>query len=127
VKLRTPFAPIVPGEIDDFAFDHTPDMGNSTLTSATWTCAFAPRGHDPAPQSRILATRMATRINVRSPIDGTLQMRSGYFTIATVGNVPASAAGGTYTLEVQVDVTDPDGHVRELDLSADIPCQAMAS
>ena len=56
MRLATPFDPIEIGEIDNFAFDFTADMGAATMVSTSWTCVLAPfqTATDPAPQSRIL-------------------------------------------------------------------------
>jgi hypothetical protein len=123
VKLTSRFDPISPGEVDDFSFDFTADMGGSELTSAAWTVSFTPQGGDHDAQSRLLGSRVATRIYTRSVEDGSLTLRSGFFAIATIGDLPQSAVGGTYTLEALATVTDQDGGVRYLELSADLPCQ----
>src|SRR5271166_5501638 len=73
MRLATPFDPIEIGEIDDFAFDFTADMGAATLVSTSWTCALAPfqTATDPAPQSRVLSVSTQTAIQLRAPADGT--------------------------------------------------------
>jgi hypothetical protein len=124
VKLTTRFDPIAPGEKDDFAFDFTADMGSAELTSATWTISVSPQRKDHNPQSRLIDSRVATRMYLRSSEDGSLTLRDGFFAIATLGNIPASAVGGTYMLSALATVTDPDGGVRLLNLSVDLPCQA---
>ena len=46
MRLATPFDPIEIGEIDNFAFDFTADMGAATMVSTSWTCASpVPDGH----------------------------------------------------------------------------------
>ncbi len=87
MRLATPFDPIEVGEIDNFAFDFTADMGASSIVSTNWTCALAPyqTATDPTPQSRVLAASARTTIEARSPIDGSLQMRNGFFSVASVG------------------------------------------
>ena len=52
MRLATPFDPIGVGEIDNFAFDFTADMGAATMVSTSWSCALAPfqTATDPVPQ-----------------------------------------------------------------------------
>jgi hypothetical protein len=81
MRLATPFDPIELGEIDNFAFDFTADMGAATMVSTAWTCALAPfqTATDPAPQSRILSVATQTTIQVRARI-------------ASPGNAPETSA-----------------------------------
>ena len=122
MRLATPFDPIEVGEIDNFAFDFTADMGASSIVSTSWTCALAPyqTATDPTPQSRVLAVSARTMIEERSPIDGSLQMRNGFFSVASIGGMPSSAAGGTYILEASAVLDDG----RVLKLNATVLCSA---
>jgi hypothetical protein len=122
MRLATPFDPIEIGEIDNFAFDFTSDLGAATMVSTSWTCALAPyqTATDPTPQSRVLAASAQTTIEVRSPVDGSLQMRNGFFSVASVGGMPSSAAGGTYILEGTAVLDDG----RVLKLNATVLCSA---
>ena len=122
MRLATPFDPIEIGEIDNFAFDFTSDVGAATMVSTSWTCALAPyqTATDPTPQSRVLAASAQTTIEVRSPVDGSLQMRNGFFSVASVGGMPSSAAGGTYILEGTAVLDDG----RVLKLNATVLCSA---
>jgi len=122
MRLATPFDPIEVGEIDNFAFDFTADMGASSIVSTSWTCALAPyqTAIDPTPQSRVLAASARTTIEARSPIDGSLQMRNGFFSVASVGGMPSSAAGGSYILEATAVLDDG----RVLKLNATVLCNA---
>jgi hypothetical protein len=122
MRLATAFDPIEIGEIDNFTFDFTADMGASSIVSTSWTCALAPyqTATDPAPQSRVLATSVQTVIEGRSPIDGSLQTRNGYFSVASIGGMPSSAAGGTYILEATAVLDDG----RVLKLNAAVLCKA---
>jgi hypothetical protein len=122
MRLATPFDPIEIGEIDNFAFDFTSDIGAATMVSTSWTCALAPyqTATDPTPQSRVLAASAQTTIEVRSPVDGSLQMRNGFFSVASVGGMPSSAAGGTYILEGTAVLDDG----RVLKLNATVLCSA---
>ena len=122
MRLATPFDPIEIGEIDNFAFDFTADMGAASIVSTSWTCALAPyqTATDPAPQSRVLAASPRTTIEARSPIDGSLQLRNGFFSVASVGGMPSSAAGGTYILEATAVLDDG----RVLRLNAMVLCSA---
>ena len=123
MRLATPFDPIEIGEIDNFAFDFTSDIGAATMVSTSWTCALAPyqTATDPTPQSRVLAASAQTTIEVRSPVDGSLQMRNGFFSVASVGGMPSSAAGGTYILEGTAVLDDG----RVLKLNATVLCSAL--
>lgn len=121
MRIARPFDPIEVGEIDNFAFDFTADVGATTMVSTSWTCALAPyqTAFDPAPQSRVLAVSVQTAIQLRSPIDDTLQTRAGLFSVATIGQMPASAAGGTYILEATANLSDG----RVLKLNATVLCE----
>lgn len=122
MRIATPFYPIEVGEIDNFAFDFTADVGASSILSTTWTCALAPfqTAIDPAPQSRVLSVSAQTAIQIRSAVDGTLQIRSGAFSVGLIGNMPASAADGTYILEATANLGDG----RVLKLNATVLCKA---
>jgi hypothetical protein len=121
MRLATPFDPIEVGEIDNFAFDFTADMGAATMISTSWTCALAPyeTATDPAPQSRVLSVSTQTAIQVRAATDGSLQTRTGFFSIATVGGMPVTAAGGTYILEASAALSDG----RVLKLNTTVLCK----
>jgi len=121
MRLATPFDPIELGEIDNFAFDFTADMGAATMVSTDWTCALAPfqTATDPMPQSRILSVSTQTTMQVRAATDGSLQMRTGFFSVATIGGMPTTAAGGTYTLEATAVLSDG----RVLKLNSTVLCK----
>jgi hypothetical protein len=123
MRLATPFDPIEVGEIDNFAFDFTADMGAASIASTSWICIPAPyqTATDPAPQSRVLAAWAATAIEVRSPIDGSLQTRSGFFSVASIGGMPSAAEGGTYILEATAVLDDG----RVLKLNATVLCKTL--
>ena len=120
MRLAEAFDPIELGEIDNFAFDFTADMGAATMVSTSWTCALAPfqTATDPAPQSRVLSVSAQTAIQLRTP-DGSLQTRTGFFSVATVGGMPATAAGATYILEASAALSDG----RVLKLNAAVLCK----
>jgi len=105
MRIVTPFDPIEVGEIDNFAFDFTADVGAATIVSTNWTCVLAPyqTAVDPAPQSRVLSASRQTSVQLRSSVDGSLQTRLGSFSVALIGGMPASAAGGTYILEATAE------------------------
>ena len=120
MRIATPFDPIEIGEIDNFVFDFTADVGAATIASTAWTCMLAPyqTAVDPAPQSRVLAVSVQTAIQVCSPVDRSLQIRTGAFSVGSVGGMPISAAGGTYILEATANLSDG----RILKLSATVLC-----
>ena len=121
MRIATPFDPIEIGEIDNFVFDFTADVGAATIASTAWTCTLAPyqTAVDPAPQSRVLAVSVQTAIQVCSPVDRSLQIRTGAFSVGSVGGMPISAAGGTYILEATANLSDG----RILKLNATVPCK----
>jgi hypothetical protein len=125
MRLATAFDPIEIGEIDNFAFDFTADMGAATIVSTSWTCALAPfqTATDPAPQSRVLSVSTHTAIQLRVPTDGSLQTRTGFFSVASIGSMPPSAAGGTYVLEASAVLSDG----RILKLNATVLCKPPGS
>ena len=120
MRLAMAFDPIEVGEVDNFAFDFTADVGAATIASTNWTCALAPyqTETDPAPQTRILSASAQTLIQIRSPLDGSVQNITGFFSVASVGGMPASAIGGTYILEATADLTDG----RSLKLNSTVQC-----
>ena len=81
MRLATPFDPIEVGEIDNFTFDFTADMGAATMVSTNWTCALAPfqTATDPAPQSRVLSvsTRRRSRC-ARQPMGRCKPVRGSF-------------------------------------------------
>lgn len=124
MRLPTPFGPIEPGEVDNFVFDFTADMGSATIVATSWTCRLAPyqTATDPTPQARVLAAAPATVIQLRDPLSGVLQQRSGFFSVATIGGMPQSAAGATYILEATASLSDG----RVLKLNSTVLCTAAA-
>jgi hypothetical protein len=122
MRLVTPFDPIEPGEFDYFAFDFTADVGAATIVATSWSCDLSGFGSasDPAPSQRIISAAPQTEIALRSPLDGTLATKSGFFSVALVGGMPESAAGGTYILEATVTLSDG----RMLKLNASVLCKA---
>ena len=121
MRIATPFDPIEIGEIDNFVFDFSADVGAATIVSTAWTCTLAPyqTAVDPAPQSRVLAVSVQTAIQVWSPVDRSLRIRTGAFSVGSVGGMPISAAGGTYILEAAANLSDG----RILKLSAPVVCK----
>jgi hypothetical protein len=121
MRIAMPFDPIEIGETDNFAFDFTADMGAETILSTVWTCALAPyqTAIDPAPQSRVLSASAQSAITTRSPSDGSLQTRRGWFSVAVIGGMPPSAAGATYILEAAANLSDG----RVLKLNATLQCK----
>jgi hypothetical protein len=121
MRIATPFAPIEVGETDYFAFDFTPDVGSAAIVSTNWTCALSPyeTAIDPTPQSRVLSVSPQTALQTRSPADGSLQTRTGSFSVGLIGGLPASAAGGTYILEATANLSDG----RVLKLNATVQCK----
>ena len=117
----TPFTAIEIGETDYFAFDFTPDVGAATIVSTTWSCALGPyeTAIDPMPQSRILSVSSETVVQTRSPTNGSLQTRTGSFSVGLIGAMPISAAGGTYILEATVNLSDG----RVLKLNSTVQCR----
>jgi len=120
MRLPMPFDPIEVGEVDNFAFDFTADVGAATISSTSWTCTMAPyqTATDPSPQSRVLSTAVATMVQIRSPLSGSLQMKTGFFSVASIGNIPATAVGGTYIIESTAVLSDG----RILKLNSTILC-----
>jgi hypothetical protein len=125
MRIATPFDPIEVGEVDNFAFDFTADVGAASIVSTNWTCVLAPyqTAIDPAPQSRVLSVSPQTSIQLRSSMDGSLQTRLGSFSVALIGGMPVSAAGGTYILEATANLSDS----RVLKLNAMVECRLPGS
>jgi hypothetical protein len=125
MRVATPFDPIEVGEVDYFAFDFTLDVGAATIVSTSWTCALGPyeTAIDPTPQSRVLSASPQTALLVRSPMDGSLQTRTGSFSVGWIGGMPVSAAGGTYILEATAILSDG----RVVKLNATVQCKLPGS
>ncbi len=64
MRLSMAFDPIEVGEIDNFAFDFTADVGAAIIVMTDWICALAPfqTATDPTPQSKILSASAQTMI-----------------------------------------------------------------
>jgi hypothetical protein len=120
MRLAAPFDPIEVGEIDNFAFDFTADVGAATMVSTSWSCSLAPfqTATDPIPQSRVLSVLTQTAIQLRTPTDRSLQTRTGFFSVASIGGMPITAAGGTYILEASAVLSDG----RVLKLNSTVLC-----
>lgn len=120
MRLPAAFDPIEVNEVDNFAFDFTADVGAAMIVATSWTCALAPyqTAIDPTPQSRVRAVSVQTLIQLRSPLDGSLQTRVGFFSVASIGGMPASAIGGTYVLEATANLGDG----RVLKLNSTVLC-----
>jgi hypothetical protein len=114
MRLAMPLDPNEIGKIDAFAFDFTADMGAATMVSTNWTCGVAPfeTATDPVPQSRVLSVSTQTAIQLGTPTDGSLQTRTGFFSVTSDG-MPVTAAGGTDILEASAALSD--GRVLKLD------------
>jgi hypothetical protein len=122
MRLVTPFDPIEVGEYDYFAFDFTADVGAATIVATSWTCqlsAFA-AASDPAPSARIVSAAVQSEIALRSPVDGSLATKSGFFSVALIGGMPPSAAGGAYVLEATAVLSDG----RTLKLNGTVLCKS---
>ena len=123
VVAVAPFPALAPGEFDNFCFDFATDAGAASIASSTWTASFDPGNtvaSDASPQSRVITALAATSIYVRSPINFTLQAWAGQFSVATIGDFPLSAVGGTYHLSAWVSLSD----TRVLVRTASVPCPA---
>jgi hypothetical protein len=119
MRVDRPFDPIRPGEIDNFSFDFTPDIGTSFISSTSWVCTYTPKGTstDSSPQARVMSTTFLTTIRRRLS-DGSLEILTGNFSVSEFGNAPTSAVGGTYLVEATAVLGDG----RVLKLSSIIPC-----
>jgi len=117
------YDPLPVGGVDAFGCDFTADSGSAVIASTTWTASLDPGStgaSDPDPQSRILGSWAAEKVDVRSTIDGTISTISGQFSIAMIGNFPESAVGGTYRLVASASLTD----TRVLVAVTDVLCVA---
>jgi hypothetical protein len=118
-----PFDPIATNTLDVFAFDFTLDAAGATITQTSWAASFDPgftAAADDAPQARVIGTWPAQVIYTVNPFDNSLQTWNGVFSAALVGTMPASAAGGTYTLTATITLSD----LRILQISTSVLCVA---
>jgi hypothetical protein len=120
MRIGLPFDNIEVGEYDNFAFDFSADMGAATMLSTNWTCALAPLqpATDVNPQLRVISASVQTTIQVLS--GGVLRPVQGNFSVARIGGMPASAAGGVYVLEATANLSDG----RILKLNSTVACMA---
>src|SRR5271165_2351206 len=107
MKLYPDWSPLEAGEIDNFAFNFTPDVGDASIIYTIWTCTLVPNqlGTDPDPQSRVVELSNPTSVDVRLA-NNTVQTLYGSFAVAQVGPCPTSAVGATYILDAQAFLTD---------------------
>ncbi|MGA8731213.1 MAG: hypothetical protein WB608_20820 [Terracidiphilus sp.] len=120
MRLPTSFSPIEVNEIDNFAFDFTAEVGSEAILSTSWSCKIGPfqTATDETPQARIIQTTVEPSVQLRSSLDGSLQTKTGFFSVATVGGFPISAIGATYILEATVYLSDG----RILSVSSTVQC-----
>ena len=120
MRLTQPFDEIEVGEFDNFAFDFSADMGTATMVSTSWICILAKLQTvtDPNPQSHVISASVQTTIQVLS--GGVLRPVQGNFSVARIGGMPASAAGGVYVLEATAVLSDG----RILKLNSTVACMA---
>jgi hypothetical protein len=121
MRLPWPFSPLESGEIDDFAFDFSADIGGATIVSTSWSCFLTQNQSpsvDPDPQSHILSTMVVGGIERIDPITDEVETIAGNFSVATIGGLPSSAVGTVYGLEAKVSLTDG----RVLTLSSTVLC-----
>jgi hypothetical protein len=129
-QLRA-FAPIGPGESDNFAFDFTSEVGGAAISTVAWSCALRPfqAAVDLAPQSHVLSvaapgTQVATEAPAYLDLPATaVVVMAGAFAIAKVGAFTAAEAGALYNLAATVVTSDG----RTLQLDADLPVRASFS
>jgi hypothetical protein len=123
MRLSQTFDPLEVGEVDNFAFNFSSDVGTSTMVSTSWTCTMAspPTGTDPNPQSRVLGASVQTTIEVVS--GGVLRQVPGNFSVARIGGMPPSAAGTIYILEATANLSDG----RILKLNSTVQCVAAGN
>jgi hypothetical protein len=120
MRLPQSFDPIQVAEFDNFGFDFSADMGAATMVSTSWTCSLAKLQTvvDPNPQSRVISASVQTTIQVMS--GGVSRPVNGWFSVARIGGMPASAAGGVYVLEATANLSDG----RILKLNSTVACVA---
>ena len=116
MRVLPSFDPIDVGEIDAFAFDMTERVGASEIVSTQWSLSMTPfsSGADPNPGGRIGVTWVST-----TATDNFGQQKTGWFVFAMIGPMPASAAGGTYTLRAVAWLAD----TRIVSDDSDLPCR----
>ena len=122
MRIAQPFGNIEVGEYDNFAFDFSTatDMSTATMVSTSWICILAKLQTvaDPNPQSRVVSASVQTTIQV--PSGGVWRPVNGWFSVARIGGMPASAAGGVYVLEATANLSDG----RILKLNSTVACVA---
>ena len=124
MRIAQPFSDIEVGEFDNFGFDFASEIGATIMLSTSWRCILvSPTGlsslqADPNPQSRVISASVQTTIQVLS--DGGLRPVNGWFSVARIGGMPASAAGGVYVLEATAVLSDG----RILKLNSTVACVA---
>jgi hypothetical protein len=107
MRLFPDWSPLEVGEIDDFAFNVTTDVGTATVVSTAWTAGLTPGrpGTDPNPNSRVVQLSNPTSISVKLA-NNTIQVLYGNFVVGRVGPLPATAVGAIYIIDAQATLTD---------------------
>jgi hypothetical protein len=120
MRLAQPFDPIEVGGFDNFAFDFSANMGTATMVSTSWICILAKLQTvaDPNPQSHVVSASVQTTIEILS--GGVLRPVNGWWSVARIGGMPASAVGGVYVLEATANLSDG----RILKLNSTVACIA---
>lgn len=126
MHIARAFAPLAPGETDNFAFDFSAGTGAAAIVAVRWICTLRPYQTvaDPEPQSHVLAVSAQTMIGLLGvgPLylpGGQLLVlpETGAFACASIGGFTPAQAGALYNLAASV--TTSDG--RTLALDADLP------
>lgn len=108
MRLAQSFDAIETGEIDDFAFEITMRVGRALIVSTAFICRLTSfsGGADLNPGSRVLNPTFSNTGLYYRDQNNVLQFAPGYFAVARLGAMPASAAGGTYILGYQAFLDD---------------------
>jgi hypothetical protein len=121
MRTAQPFSKIQVGEVDNFGFDFSDDMGAAIMLSTSWACMLSKLQTviDPNPQSRVIGLP-SVQTTIQKQVGGVLQPVNGWFSVARIGGMPATAAGGVYVLEATANLSDG----RILKLSSTVECVA---
>jgi len=120
MRIAQPFSKIQVGEFDNFGFDFSDEMAAAIMLSTSWICILSKLQTvaDPNPQSHVVSASVQTTI--QKQVGGVLQPVNGWFSVARIGGMPASAAGGVYVLEATANLSDG----RILKLNSTVECVA---
>src|ERR1700739_2754758 len=107
-QISTPFDPFEVGEVDNFAFDFSYNIGAAIIVGGSWNCTLAPNQTviDNNPQGHVSSVSIPTMIAVVVPPGAQIVNRAGNYVLAQMGPFTPDLAGATYIFEATAYLND---------------------